>query len=234
MASWAAGGISGIELEIEVRLERGPILHRRSRGVEHGVIQRGSSVALSSASGNTLTLMRGLTAFSIHQVANFLVWHLYCLSITNVEVSRGISVTMASKSAISRSAHPETESNANMIRFLDEKRALLPGSNIPEGFRELRRFFPEIVIVSKSAVKNDGVLKRAEPNIFVTDLTKRTVDNHILRSRNKFEAGLAHPKSFHTSIALDARNEGATLAFLVRLQKETWRDKSAEARFPAL
>jgi hypothetical protein len=53
MASWAAGGISGIELEIEVRLERGPILHRRSRGVEHGVIQRGSSVELSSASGNT-------------------------------------------------------------------------------------------------------------------------------------------------------------------------------------
>jgi hypothetical protein len=234
MASWTAGVISGIDLETEVPLERGPILHRRSRAVEHGVIQRALLLSCHLQVAILLTLVRRLTALSIHRAANLLVWHLYCLSITNVEVSRGISVTMASKSAISRSAHPETESNANMIRFLDEKRALLPGSNIPEGFRELRRFFPEIVIVSKSAVTNDGALKRAEPNISVTDLTKRTVDNHILRSRNKFEAGLAHPKSFHTSIALDARNEGATLAFLVRLQKETWRDKTAEARFPAL
>ena len=80
-------------------------------------------------------------------------------------------MTMASKSAISRFAQPKTESNASMIRFLDEKRASLPASNIPEGFRELWRFFPEIVIIPKSAVKNDGALKRAEPNRSVTDLT---------------------------------------------------------------
>jgi hypothetical protein len=89
----------------------------------------------------------------------------------SVEVSRGISVTMVSKSAISRSAQPKTESNANMIRFFDEKRPSLPASDIPDGFRELWRFFPEIVIISKSAAKNDGVLKRAEPNRSVTDLT---------------------------------------------------------------
>src|ERR1700688_959905 len=48
------GGVfSGIELETDVRFERGPILHRRSREVERCVTQRITSLELSSASGNT-------------------------------------------------------------------------------------------------------------------------------------------------------------------------------------
>jgi hypothetical protein len=48
------GGVfSGIEPDTDVRFERGPILHRRSREVERCVTQQSSSVKLSSASGNT-------------------------------------------------------------------------------------------------------------------------------------------------------------------------------------
>jgi two-component system, OmpR family, alkaline phosphatase synthesis response regulator PhoP len=115
--------------------------------------------------------MRRLTALNIHQVANVLVWHLCCCSMTRIEVSGGISVIMASKSAIFPSAQPKTEPNANAIRFLDEKRASLPPSNIPEGSRELWRFFPAIVVVSESVVKDDGAQKRLEPNRSVSDLT---------------------------------------------------------------
>ena len=47
----------------------------------------------------------------------------------------------------------------------------MPAPDIPEDFRKLWRFVPAIVIVSKSAVKDDGVLKRLEPNRSITDLT---------------------------------------------------------------
>jgi hypothetical protein len=50
----SVGGVfSGIELETDVRFERGPILHRRCREVERCVTQGSSSLKLSSASGNT-------------------------------------------------------------------------------------------------------------------------------------------------------------------------------------
>jgi hypothetical protein len=47
----------------------------------------------------------------------------------------------------------------------------VPASYITEDSRKLRRFFPVIVIVSKSAAEDDGALKRGEPNGSVTDLT---------------------------------------------------------------
>ena len=78
---------------------------------------------------------------------------------------------MASKSATSPSAQPKTEPNANAIRLLDERRASVPASYITEDSRKLRRFFPVIVIVSKSDAEDDGALKRGEPNGSVTDLT---------------------------------------------------------------
>jgi DNA-binding winged helix-turn-helix (wHTH) protein len=80
-------------------------------------------------------------------------------------------VRMASKSATSPSAQPKTEPNANAIRLLDERRASVPASYITEDSRKLRRFFPVIVIVSKSDAEDDGALKRGEPNGSVTDLT---------------------------------------------------------------
>ena len=47
----------------------------------------------------------------------------------------------------------------------------VPASYITEDSRKLRRFFPVIVIVSKSDAEDDGALKRGEPNGSVTDLT---------------------------------------------------------------
>ena len=44
-------------------------------------------------------------------------------------------MTTAINSAISPFAQPKTEPNANAIRFLDEKPASVPASDIPEDFQ---------------------------------------------------------------------------------------------------
>jgi two-component system, OmpR family, alkaline phosphatase synthesis response regulator PhoP len=80
-------------------------------------------------------------------------------------------MTTAIKSVISPFAQPKTEPNANAIRFLDEKLAPVPASDIPEDFRKLSRYLPVIVLVPKSAVEDEATQKKLEPNKFVTDLT---------------------------------------------------------------
>jgi two-component system alkaline phosphatase synthesis response regulator PhoP len=79
-------------------------------------------------------------------------------------------MTAAIKSAISPFAQPETESNANVIRFLDEKLATVPVSGIPEEFRKLSRYLPVIVLVPKSAVQDETTRKKPGPNESVTGL----------------------------------------------------------------
>jgi DNA-binding response OmpR family regulator len=80
-------------------------------------------------------------------------------------------MTTAINPAISPFAQPKTEPNANAIRFLDEKPASVPASDIPEDFRKLLRFLPAIVLVRKSAVEDEATQKELEPNQSVTDLT---------------------------------------------------------------
>jgi len=77
-------------------------------------------------------------------------------------------MTAAIKSAISPFAQPETESNANVIRFLDEKLATVPVSGIPEEFRKLSRYLPVIVLVPKLAVQDETTRKKPVPNESVT------------------------------------------------------------------
>jgi DNA-binding response OmpR family regulator len=79
-------------------------------------------------------------------------------------------MTTAIKSAISPFAQPETESNANVIRFLDEKLATVPVSGIPEEFRKLSRYLPVIVLVPKLAVHDETTQKKPGPNESVTGL----------------------------------------------------------------
>jgi DNA-binding response OmpR family regulator len=80
-------------------------------------------------------------------------------------------MTTAIKSAISPFAQPKPEHNANAIPFLDEKLASVLASGIPANFRKLWRFFPLIVLVPKSAVEDEAIQERLEPNKSVTDLT---------------------------------------------------------------
>jgi len=80
-------------------------------------------------------------------------------------------MTAAIKSAISPFAQPETASNANVIRFLDEKLATVPVSGIPEEFRKLSRYLPVIVLVPKSAVHDKTTQKKPGPNQSVTGLS---------------------------------------------------------------
>jgi len=80
-------------------------------------------------------------------------------------------MTTAINSAISPFAQPKTEPNANAMRFLDEKPASVPASDIPEDFRKLLRFLPAIVLVRKSAVEDEATQKELEPNQSVTGLT---------------------------------------------------------------
>ena len=79
-------------------------------------------------------------------------------------------MTAAIKSAISPFAQSETESNANVIRFLDEKHATVPVSGIPEEFRKLSRYLPVIVLVPKLAVQDETTRKKPGPNESVTGL----------------------------------------------------------------
>jgi DNA-binding response OmpR family regulator len=81
-------------------------------------------------------------------------------------------MTTAIKSAISPFAQPETEPNANAIRFLDEKLASVPVSGIPEEFRKLSRYLPVIVLVPKSAVHDQTTQKKPGPNKSVTGLVE--------------------------------------------------------------
>src|SRR3981081_611724 len=80
-------------------------------------------------------------------------------------------MTTAIKSVISPFALPKPEPNANAIRFLDEKLASVPASGIPENFRKLSRFFPVIVLVRKSAVEDEAMKQKLEPNKSLADLT---------------------------------------------------------------
>ena len=75
----------------------------------------------------------------------------------------------AVKSAIFPVAQPETEPIANAIRFIDEKLASVPASDIPEDLLKLSRFFPVIVLVPKSAVEEEATRKKLEPIKSVTD-----------------------------------------------------------------
>jgi DNA-binding response OmpR family regulator len=79
-------------------------------------------------------------------------------------------MTTAIKSAISLSAQPKTEPNVSGIRFLDEKLATVPASDISEAFRKLSRFFAMIVLVARSPVE-DEAQKKLSPNKSVIDLT---------------------------------------------------------------
>jgi DNA-binding response OmpR family regulator len=79
-------------------------------------------------------------------------------------------MTTATKSVTSPIAQSEAELNANAIRFLDEKRASMPASDIPEDFRKLSRFFPAIVLVQKSAVHDKTTQKKPGANKSVTGL----------------------------------------------------------------
>jgi DNA-binding response OmpR family regulator len=80
-------------------------------------------------------------------------------------------MTTAINSASSPFAHPTMEPNVDAIRFLDEKLASVPPSDIPEDFRRLSRFFPVIVVVLKLAVEDEAAQKKLSPNKAVTDLT---------------------------------------------------------------
>ena len=79
-------------------------------------------------------------------------------------------MTAAIKYALSPFAQPGPEPNANAIRFLDEKLASVPASDIPEDFRKLSHFFSVIVLVPKSAVEDEATQKKLAPNKSVTDL----------------------------------------------------------------
>jgi DNA-binding response OmpR family regulator len=80
-------------------------------------------------------------------------------------------MTTEINSAISLFADPPTEPKADAIRFLDEKRASVPASDIPEDFRKLSRYFPVIVLVRKSSVEDEATQKELSRNKTVTDLT---------------------------------------------------------------
>jgi DNA-binding response OmpR family regulator len=80
-------------------------------------------------------------------------------------------MAIAINSVISPFAHPTREPKAHAIRFIDEKLASVPASDIPEDFRKLSRFFPVIVLVPKSAVEDEATQKKMSPNKSVTDLT---------------------------------------------------------------
>jgi two-component system, OmpR family, alkaline phosphatase synthesis response regulator PhoP len=81
-------------------------------------------------------------------------------------------MAIAINSAISPFPHPTTEPKAHAIRFVDEKLASVPASDIPEAFRKLSRFFPVIVLVPKSAVEDEATQKKLSPNKSVADLTE--------------------------------------------------------------
>jgi DNA-binding response OmpR family regulator len=80
-------------------------------------------------------------------------------------------MTTAINSAISPFAHPTTQPKTDTIRFLDERLASVPASDIPEDFRKLSRFFPVIVLVPKSPVEDEATRKKLSPNKSVTDLS---------------------------------------------------------------
>src|ERR1700730_961067 len=80
-------------------------------------------------------------------------------------------MTIAINSAISSFTDSPTEPKADAIRFIDEKLASVPASDIPEDFRKLSRFFPVIVLVPKSAVEDEATQKKMSPHKSVTDLT---------------------------------------------------------------
>jgi DNA-binding response OmpR family regulator len=103
-------------------------------------------------------------------------------------------MTTASKSVSSPIAQPETEPNANAIRFFDEKLASVPVSGIPEEFRKLSRFFPVIVLVPKSAVEDEATQKKLAPNKSVTDLT----DTRNVLPLDAAKARLRNPKASDT------------------------------------
>jgi hypothetical protein len=79
-------------------------------------------------------------------------------------------MTTATKAVASPIAQSEAEPNANAIRFLDERRASMPASDIPKDFRKLSRFFPAIVLVQKSAVEDEATQKKPRPNKSATGL----------------------------------------------------------------
>jgi DNA-binding response OmpR family regulator len=79
-------------------------------------------------------------------------------------------MTTATKAVASPIAQSEAEPNANAIRFLDERRASMPASDIPKDFRKLSRFFPAIVLVQKSAVEDEATQKKPRLNKSATGL----------------------------------------------------------------
>jgi hypothetical protein len=79
-------------------------------------------------------------------------------------------MTTAINSAISPFAQPKTEPNANANRFLDEKLASVPASDIPEECRTLSRYLLLLVLVPKSAVHDETSQKKPRHNKSVTGL----------------------------------------------------------------
>jgi DNA-binding response OmpR family regulator len=79
-------------------------------------------------------------------------------------------MTTAINSAISPFAQPKTEPDANAIRFLDIKLSSVPASDIPEEFRKLSRYLPVLMLVPKSAVRDETTQKKPGHNKSVTGL----------------------------------------------------------------
>jgi hypothetical protein len=117
-------------------------------------------------------------------------------------------MTTAIKSAISFFAQPTTELNANAIRFLDEKLASVPASDIPEDFLKLSRFFPVLVLVPKSAVESEATQKKLAPNKSVTDVND---------TRNVY-LPLDEPKAWLSSSAADTFEFGGVKGCLSTME----------------
>jgi DNA-binding winged helix-turn-helix (wHTH) protein len=80
-------------------------------------------------------------------------------------------MTTALNSAISVFAHSTTVPKADAMRFLDEKLASMPASDIPENSRNLSRFFAVIVLIPKSAIEDEQAPRKPSPNKSLTDVT---------------------------------------------------------------
>ena len=79
-------------------------------------------------------------------------------------------MTATIKAAIFPLSQAKTEIDSNPMYFLNEDLASVPVSGIPEEFRKLSRYLPVIVLVPKSAVRDQATQKKPVPNKSVAGL----------------------------------------------------------------
>ena len=77
----------------------------------------------------------------------------------------------AIRTAISPFRHSRIAPNSKSTQLLDEDLALVSVSGIPEEFRKLSRFLPVIVLIPKSAVRDQATHKESRPTKSVACLT---------------------------------------------------------------